>query len=271
MIKIYTKNDIEGICCAILLKYAIDKEDMEIIFKPYNQEDTIILSKEDINYVVCLNSNKYKGEFFHIKEPREITTFIKDNYYEKTFNSTYKAFCDDMFSYIDWSWKRKGLYYVKNIDELSKYYNKANLVSLVADRIKNKQELVTSTERNIIVFSKRLISDYIDKKSYRIDYINGYKIVYTFSDINEIELANKLLEMEDADIAITINLSTSIVRFKSKDKNDFIRDTIKNLGGKVHSSGGTLKIEVDSIYDYVFKNGILKIFKKEGLKHECSM
>ena len=45
------------------------------------------------------------------------------------------VFCNHAKAYLDWSWQESKLYYGKNIDELSKYYNKIDLIEKITDRI----------------------------------------------------------------------------------------------------------------------------------------
>lgn len=260
MLKLYAKNDIEGLASAILFHYAYDG-DIEVIFKPYNQEDIIDLTNERNCFVLCLNADKYKGVYTNINSYKKVVDYIETTKPEKCTNRTYKIFCNHMDAYIDWTWQSLGLFYAKNIDELSKYYNKNRLIETISNRIKNNLELVTDEERNNIIFSKRIISDYVDKKDYKIKYIDNFKIVYSLSDINEIELANKLLEKEEADIAVVTNLSTGLVRIKCKNNCNYIKKLIKDNGGKVHSTGGTFKMDTDEIYKTIFDKGIFKIFE----------
>ena len=258
------KNDFEGVASAIILHHLFNGQ-VEIKFYLYNEPiDKIETESCDMIYLLGLNKNNLTGEYDNITclgSPEEVIDLAKATNPKLFKNSKLQEFCRHTIAYLDWSWKDKELYYGKNIDELSKYYNKAKLVETISKRIANKQELVTDVERQLIVFSKKLISDYIDKKNYNVTFLNGKKIIYTFSEINEIELANKLIEKEDADMIIIANLNNGIARIKAKKAKEF-ESVILNQDGRVHSNGGTIKIKsevIDEINNIVFTDYLLKI------------
>lgn len=258
------KNDFEGVASAIILHHLFNGQ-VEIKFYPYNEPiDKIETESCDMIYLLGLNKKNLTGKYDNITclgSPEEVIDLARATNPKLFKNYKLQEFCKHTVAYLDWSWKEKKLYYGKNIDELSKYYNKANLVETISKRIANKQELVTDMERQLIVFSKKLISDHIDKKKYNVTYVNDKKIIYTFSEINEIELANKLIEKENADMIVIANLNNGIARIKAKKVKEF-ESIILNQDGRIHSNGGTIKMNaeiIDEINNIVFTDYLLEI------------
>ena len=246
---ILAKNDIEGLASSILLnttilpdpdinfcKYEADLQHYQT--KDYAETYSISLKNTDaINSKTVYVFDKFKDvvEFCKKKNPKIFET-----------NKVLNEFIEHVNAYINWTWKDKQLYWCKNIDELSKYYNKNKLVATITNRIHNEEVLVTDTEIEIIIFSKKMLTSYIENKAYNVMVYDNKKYVCAYATINEIELANKLLNQEKADVAIVINLNNDIVRIKTA-KDSSIQEEILNLGGVVNSNGGTFKLSYKHI------------------------
>lgn len=258
------KNDFEGVSSSIIL-YLLLNGQVDMKFYPYNEDiKDIDINKYETIYLLGLNKKSFKEDYdniVYLGSPEEVIDLAKATNPILFKNYKLQEFCKHTIAYLNWSWKEKKMFFGKNIDELSKYYNKSKLVKTIANRIIKKQELVTDVERELIIFSKKLISDYIDKKNYDITYIDNKKIVYTFSEMNEIELANKLMEKENADIIIIVNLNNGIARIKAK-KSKELESIILKQNGRIHSKGGTIKINteiIDEINNIIFTDYLLKI------------
>lgn len=251
---IAAKNNTESLFCSILLK-ATTLRAPDINFYKYETEkfninnhyETIIAiglkNPIGLQYktacLICLNDFQETYEFC-----KEMTPEIFNN------NSVLNNFCEHVFAYLDWTWNDKNLYFGKNIDELSKYYNKVKLVDSISKRIKNEEELVTDIEKELIVFAKKMLTSYIINKDYNIIEYGGEKYACTYSEINEIELANKLLnDNDDIEAVIMINLNNDIVRIKTS-KNVDMKDNIVKVGGFINSNGGTIKLSDDNINNF---------------------
>ena len=268
------KSNFEGLATAILLNVILEK-DLDIRFYKY---DTVI-TKQDLD-------DDYKKTF--ISDLRLVSD-IKDNSITQTFGlngmniyisliyteqvmkyeKELTTFMQHCLAYIDWSWQKKELYYGKNIDELSKHFSKQYLIDLITNRILEHENIIKDSDIQLIIFSKKLITHYINDKQYYIIENNNIKIAYTFCDIYEIELANKILNNEpDIDIVILANLNTKIIRIKSRDKDAF-KDEILNMNGYINNNGGTIKISdeiINQINDLIFNNIINKLTEKERIK-----
>lgn len=268
------KSNFEGLATAILLNVILEK-DLDIRFYKYDA----VITKQDLD-------DDYKKTF--ISDLRLVSD-IKDNSIIQTFGlkgmniyisliyteqvmkyekelTTFRQHC---LAYIDWSWQKKELYYGKNIDELSKHFSKQYLIDLITNRILEHENIIEDSDIQLILFSKKLITHYINDKQYNIIENNNIKIAYTFCDIYEIELANKILNNEpDIDIVILANLNTKIIRIKSRDKDAF-KDEILNMNGYINNNGGTIKISdeiINQINDLIFNNIINKLTEKESIE-----
>lgn len=264
------KSNFEGLATAILLNVILEK-DLDIRFYKYDA----VITKQDLD-------DDYKKTF--ISDLRLVSN-IKDNSITQTFGlkgmniylsliyteqvmkyeKELTTFMQHCLAYIDWSWKKKELYYGKNIDELSKHFSKQYLIDLITNRILKHENIIKDSDIQLILFSKKLITHYINDKQYNIIENNNIKIAYTFCDIYEIELANKILNNEpDIDIVILANLNTKIIRIKPRDKDAF-KDEILNMNGYINSNGGTIKISdgtINQINDLIFNNIINKLTEK---------
>ena len=264
------KSNFEGLATAILLNVILEK-DLDIRFYKYDA----VITKQDLD-------DDYKKTF--ISDLRLVSN-IKDNSITQTFGlkgmniylsliyteqvmkyeKELTIFMQHCLAYIDWSWQKKELYYGKNIDELSKHFSKQYLIDLITNRILEHENIIKDSDIQLILFSKKLITHYINDKQYNIIENNNIKIDYNFCDIYEIELANKILNNEpDIDIVILANLNTKIIRIKPRDKDAF-KDEILNMNGYINSNGGTIKISdetINQINDLIFNNIINKLTEK---------
>lgn len=247
------KNDFEGIASLIVLNTIFKSQSgLDMTLCKYETNlDTIDTSNYSIIFAVGMKDiEKLKGTgkaIFAFNSFDEVYHLAK-NTYTDTFNnySQLEVFCTHAKAYLDWSWQNTELYYGKNIDELSKYYNKIDLINTITDRIINGEEIITAIEKQIIVFSKKIISNYIEKNNYQIINHDGKKFACSYCESNEIELANKILKMTDVDAVILVNLNINLIRIKTREKNQF-KDIIIKLNGHANNNGGTLKISDDKL------------------------
>lgn len=249
---IIAKNDFEGLASAILLN-VIHSKNIDLLFQKYESDISEITIVNSTIYAVGIKEadslvSKYdKATVYIFNSFKELYEYcLKEYPNEFKSRKQLRIFCEHAQSYLDWTWQKDQKYYGKNIDELSKYFNKNELAVTIADRILSNLEIVTEIEKQLIVFSKKIITNYIDKKRYYIHETDTHKYAYTFCESNEIELANKLIEYENVDAVILANLNNNIVRIKSKEKNKFEKQ-ILNINGHVNSNGGTVKLSNDAI------------------------
>lgn len=245
-ILLLTKNDFEGIASAILLKY-IHGNNVDIQFYNYKapithyQEDA---SKYEMVIAVGLKNAYYlniDSELLACKSFEEIYKKYNEIYPEDFNNSSLYAFKENVTAYIDWSWSEKKLYFGKNIDELSKYLGKLEVIEKIAERISSEKEIITDVEKEMLVFAKKIMTNNIQNKRYEIITINDKKFAVTYGEMYEIELANHILSEEsDVDAVVIFNMTTKIARIKTA-KGVNMEKTIQNAGGITNSNGGTIK------------------------------
>ena len=249
------KNDFEGIASAILLS-VLFKHKIDIKFYRYEVEHTE-LETAGYDYIFAIGiknidkietSYKCLTVFEKFIELVEILKADREDLFieYKQLN----VFCEHALAYLDWTWQDNKLYYGKNIDELSKYFNKADLVRNITDKIINNKEIINNMERQMIIFSKKIMTNYIERKNYSVVEDNGIKLAYTFCEVNEIELANKIIENENVDAVVLANLNNRIIRIKTNKKSNNFTNEISQLKCHANSNGGTLKIS-DETYDKV--------------------
>lgn len=265
------KNDFEGIASAILLS-VLFKHKIDIKFYRYEVECTE-LEIADYDYIHAIgikNINKIKTNYKCLNVFNnfiELVDLLKAD--REDLFIKYKQlniFCEHVQAYLNWTWQDDKLYYGKNIDELSKYFNKNILVRNIADKIINDKEIINAIEKQMIIFSKKIITNYIEKKNYSIIESNGVKLAYTFCEVNEIELANKIIEKEDVNAVVLANLNNRIIRIKINKNSKNLINNISKLNGYVNSNGGTLKISNETynkIHCLVFDE-ILNTLKGES-------
>lgn len=255
------KNEFEGIASAILLNVALSTK-LDIKFYKYETETSHFCIDEHNSIIVVglKNANKLK-ETIQNKTIKVFNSF-EDVYdyciknYSNVFE-TYKlleVFCNHAKAYLNWSWQENKLYYGKNIDELSKYFNKVDLVKDITNKIINYKDIISELEKQIIIFSKKIMTNYIEKKKYFVIEKGTHRYAYAFCEMNEIELANKIIDTEKVDAVILANLNNNIVRIKTPKRSEF-DDKIINMDGHINSNGGTLKLSnntVKKIHELVF-------------------
>ena len=242
------KNDFEGVASSILLNIILDK-DLDIIFCKYNlsidkihefnlnQYDTVIfLDMLNMDKVISTANIYCCKTFADIKNIYPQTYKQMLNSYEKL-----KVFNEEVTAYLDWSWYGKNMFCAKNLDELSKYYNKNKLINKISNRIIYNKDIINSLDKEVLVFSKKLISYYINNKNYFIKTKGDKKIAFVIAENNEIELANKIIEKEKVDAVYLANLNNGMIRIKTH--NDTIKKNIALMNGRVNSNGGTIQIK----------------------------
>lgn len=245
------RNEFEGIASAILIN-TIKNNNLDIEFYKYDHNNFKYEKEYNKVFIIGLKNAKnikIKAEEIVIFNSfQEVYDYFYNNYSNKfQIYKQLNVLCKHTNAYLDWTWKDKKMYYGKNIDELSKYFNKTTLVRNITNKIlnykdiMNKEDIISEAEKQLIVFSKKIMTNYINKKNYFVIENNKYKYVCAFCEVYEIELANKMLETTGADIAILVNLNNNIVRIKSANKNEF-EDKILNANGHINSNGGTLKL-----------------------------
>ena len=271
------KNDFEGIATAIFLNVML-KQEMD--FKFYRYEiDSAKIETEGYDYIISIGlkniediDTKYKSLTIFNSFTKVVDSFKADS---KDIYNEYKqldVFCRHAQAYLDWTWQDNKLYYGKNIDELSKYFNKADLVRNITDKIINNKEIINNMERQMIIFSKKIMTNYIERKNYSVVEDNGIKLAYTFCEVNEIELANKIIENENVDAVVLANLNNRIIRIKTNKKSNNFANEISQLKCHTNSNGRTLKIS-DNTYDKIHRlvfDDILNTLRG-GTINECEM
>ena len=243
-----TKNDFEGIASAILSKY-IYGDNIDIKF--FNYSSSSYQYEEDAKqyeYVIAVGlKNSYQLKKFNINllECKNFEEMHK--HYSILFpedfinNESLKIFYENAAAYIDWSWADKQLYYGKNIDELSKYLGKIEIIDKIAERLSTKENIITNIEKEMLVFAKKIMTNSIQSKKYTIENAKDKKYAIAYTDAYEIELANHILSQEkDIDAVIIVNMNTKIARIKTAKGVNLEKQIIK-AGGITNSNGGTIK------------------------------
>lgn len=241
-----TKNDFEGMACAILLKY-IHGEKVDFSFHNYKSPITEIENTakpyEMVIAVGLKNANQLKinSELLICESFEEVYAKYKELYYEDFDNPSLDVFKDNISAYIDWSWSQKRLYFGKNIDELSKYLGKIEMINKIAERISCNEEIITETEKEMLIFVKKIMTNNIQNKRYEIITANNKKFAVTYGEMYEIELANHILSQEkDIDAVVVFNMTTKIARIKTA-RGVSMEKSIADAGGLTNSNGGTIK------------------------------
>lgn len=245
-ILLITKNDFEGIASAILLKY-IHGNNIDTQFYSYKapvnhyQEDA---SKYEMVIAVGLKNASYlniASELLVCNCFEDLYVKCNEMYPEDFNNPSLDTFKENVTAYIDWSWAEKRLYFGKNIDELSKYLGKQEIIDKIAERISLKEEIVTETEKEMLIFAKKIMTNNIQNKRYEIVAIGNKKFAVTYGEMYEIELANHILAQEiDIDAVVIFNMTTKIARIKTA-RGVNMEKSIQDAGGLTNSNGGTIK------------------------------
>lgn len=256
-ILLITKNDFLGIASSILLKVLCDNNiDISMIkydCSPLEIEYSYVNKNKEYNTVILFGLKNAKEVKFNTKHTYRCNNFntLYKNFFKKEYEIKSKeytsliSFIQEISAYLDWTWEEKNMFYGRNLDDLSHYYNKINFIDKIANRIVNGEELVNDIEREILLFLKKKASHYINNKKYTIINKKGKNIAITISETNEIQLANKIAEFEDIDAVYLVNLETGLLRVKTADEE--IKQKIKKKQGKINSNGGTLKINKNTI------------------------
>lgn len=241
-----TKNDFEGMACAILLKYIHD-ENIDLSFHNYkasvNEMYDIAKSYEIVIAVGLKNMNQLKinSEMLTCTNFEDLFTRCKDLYYEDFNNHSLDIFKENVSAYIDWSWSEKKLYFGKNIDELSKHLGKIDTINKVAERISQNEDLITNTEKELLIFAKKIMTNNIQNKRYEIINVNNKSFAVTYAEMYEIELANHILSQEKGiDAVVIFNMTTKIARIKTA-RGVSMERAISEAGGLTNSNGGTIR------------------------------
>ena len=241
-----TRNDFEGVASAILLKY-IHGDNIDIQF--YNYKAPVNHNQKDpVQYEMVIAVGLKNASHLNINSELLIcdcfeNLYIKCNemYPEDFKNSSLDTFKQNVTAYIDWSWAEKKLYFGKNIDELSKYLGKQEIIDIIAERIYLNKEIITETEKEMLVFAKKIMTNNIQNKKYEIITIDNKKFAVTYGEMYEIELANHILSQEeDIEAVIIFNMITKIARIKTA-KGVNMEKSIQEAGGLTNSNGGTIK------------------------------
>lgn len=241
-----TKNDFEGMACGILLKYIHD-ENIDLSFHNYkasvNEMYEVAKSYEIVIAVGLKNMNQLNlnSELLICTNFEDLYSKCNDLYYEDFDNPTLEVFKQNISAYIDWSWVEKKLYFGKNIDELSKYLGKPETINKIADRISCNQDLITNTEKELLIFAKKIMTNNIQNKRYEILNVNNKVFAVTYAEMYEIELANHILSQEkNIDAVVIFNMTTKIARIKTA-RGISMERAIVDAGGLTNSNGGTIR------------------------------
>jgi hypothetical protein len=257
----FTTNDFEGMACAILSKYifgdnitikyiepapmpgnfntALDALDIDISLLIVSVKmSPIVNSKYNL---IQATSHKMFDEFY-----RKFESMFPESFKN---NSALTTFKENARAYLDWTWKAKSLYLGKNIDDLSKSYDKEYLVSKMATRISQKQHVVTDAEKEILKFDKHKMTKYIESKKVSYLTTSNYSYGIIYADQHNIEAANVILNKHNIEIAVVINMDTKLALFKcnanklSKEKIDKFKKLLEDAGGITQKNGGSIKFD----------------------------
>ena len=241
-----TKNDFEGMACAILLKY-IHENNVDLSFHNYKAPVTELHNTakpyEIVIAVGLKHSNQLNidSELLICNSFEDLFSRYKELYYEDFNNSSLDTFKENISAYIDWSWAEKRLYFGKNIDELSKYLGKVEMINKIAERISHNEEIITEVEKEMLIFAKKIMTNNIQSKRYDIITVNNKRFAVTYAEMYEIELANYILSQErDIDAVVIFNMTTKIARIKTA-RGVSMEQSIADAGGLTNSNGGTIK------------------------------
>ena len=246
-ILLVTKNDFEGMASAILLKY-IHADNIDIQYYNYKTPSSHYESDVTKYEMVIAVGLKNAGQLTKYDIPILICSGFEDLYskcngmYPEDFNNhSLEIFKENVSAYIDWSWTEKRLYFGKNIDELSKYIGREEMINKVAERISLKEEIITASEKDMLVFVKKMMTNNIQNKRYEIITVDNKKFAVTYGEMYEIELSNHILAQEkDIDAVVVFNMTTRIARIKTS-KGVSMEKNIAAAGGLTNSNGGTIK------------------------------
>lgn len=242
-----TKNDFEGMASAIITKY-IYGDNVDIKFYNYKTPAIQLINDlKDYNMFFAVGLQN-SANISSISTQIQATGF--EDFYKKlstifpedfSNNTTLLEFKENVSAYIDWSWSQKNLYYGKNIDELAKYVGKQEIIDKIAERISKLEPIVTETEKEMLMFAKKIMTNNIQNKRYEIRIVNDKKFAITYGESYEIELANYILAQEtNIDAVVIFNMTTKIARIKTA-KGVNLSTQISQAGGLTNSNGGTIK------------------------------
>lgn len=241
-----TKNDFEGMASAILLKYIHDTN-IDLSFHNYkasvNEMYDVAKSYEIVIAVGLKNMNQLNvnSELLICNNFEDLYSKCEDLYYEDFDNHTLEIFKQNVSAYIDWSWVDRKLYFGKNIDELSKYLGKTETINKISERISYNQELITNTEKELLIFAKKIMTNNIQNKRYDLLSVNNKNFAVTYAEMYEIELANHILSQEkNIDAVVIFNMTTKIARIKTA-RGTTMERAIVDAGGLTNSNGGTIR------------------------------
>jgi oligoribonuclease NrnB/cAMP/cGMP phosphodiesterase (DHH superfamily) len=261
-----TANDFEGMACAVLSKYIFGDNITIKYIEPTPMPSNLNTALDALDtdntslLIVTVKGSPIVNSKYNLIQATSHKMF--DEFYKKfefmfpeSFkgNSSLITFKENTRAYLDWTWKSKSLYLGKNIDDLSKSYDKEYLVSKIATRISQKQHVVTDAEKEILKFDKHKMTKYIESK--KVSYLTtsnfSYGIIY--GDQYNIETANVMLNKHSIEIAVVINMDTKLALFRcntnklSKDRIDKFKKLLEDVGGITQKSGGIIKF--DSTFD----------------------
>lgn len=263
-----TKNDFEGMACAILSKFIFGNNvDIDIASR--------FIPKFALDQKIDINShNLIITSGINEKTDKDILTIEVDSFKElydklsimfpKEFdNQTLRLFKEHTEAYIDWSWRDKQLYLGKNIDELTKSMEKEDVIENIASRIANKELLITETEKAIIKAEKNRMTNSIEDRHLRTRKIGNYNAVFAFAENYKNELANILINKDikgfKADIVFIIDMHMGYT-FVKYSKHPKMKDFYKKLQDMGASTGNnnTAIIKFGTMFDNMIITSLTK-------------
>ena len=240
-----TKNDFEGMACAILSKYLFENN-LDIKFASKYIPKLALERKIDINshcFIIISGIKEQINKNIPIIQAdtfKELYNKLNILFPKEFDNQTLKLFKEHVDAYLDWSWKEKELYLAKNIDELTKSMEKKDIIDNIAKRIFNKELLITDNERAIIKAEKKKMTNSIEDRHLITQKIGNYNVVITFAENYKNELANVLINKDikgfKADIVyiIDMHMGYAFVKYCKSNK-------MKNFNKKLEDMGASIE------------------------------
>ena len=263
-----TKNDFEGMACAILSKY-IFGNNIEIEFASKFIPSFALERKIDINshkFVIASGiQEKVQKDIptIQVNTFRELYDKLSVMFPKEFDNQTLRLFNEHTDAYLDWSWREKELYLAKNMDELTKSMEKEDIINNIAERINNKELLITETEKAIIKAEKNRMSNSIEDRSLRTQKIGEYNAVFTFAENYKNELANILISKDingfKADIAYIIDMHMGyvFVKYCKHNKMKNFHKKLENMGASI-GKNNTAIIKFGNTFDKTIITSLTK-------------
>ncbi|MGL5507919.1 MAG: hypothetical protein ACRDB0_08465 [Paraclostridium sp.] len=253
-------SNFEGIACAILSKYIFgDNIELHTMNDKASEHDIKQKIASD-NYSLVIISMGQKE--IDLTVPAIQSQSFKDLYnklsipYADYFdNQTLKLYYENICAYLDWSWNSKKLYLGKNLDDLSKIMDRSDIIDNVANRIIDKELIVSSQEKKLLKLEKTRLSKYIEERKYMWHNTKDIKALFVYAEKHMIETANTLIQ-KDVDIVFVIDMNAGIVIIKyNQNKAHILKKKLEDIGATLTRTGSAY-LNIGRTYDNTITNSI---------------